>query len=170
MSHEVSQWLSEIKALKQQIVELERDRDAALESAASWRQLYATEAQQRRTEARLAQQQIKKLTSQLQQIQSLPQSKADDPGAVAAIVEEVEQLQNFEELKTKLMEAMVERDRLAIDLKSEQASHAQTRKTLTTAIGDTLDRLSRERMTRQESPASGVNGQWKSKQPPTTDN
>ncbi|MFE1744540.1 hypothetical protein [Coleofasciculus sp. H7-2] len=163
MTHEVAQWLAEIKTLKQQLAELERDRDAALESAANWRQLYTTEAQQRRTEAKLAQQQIEKLKSQLRQLQSSPQPTEDDPGAVEAIRAEVEQLENLEDLKAKLTEAMVERDRLAQALKSEQTNHAQTRRSLTTAIGDTLDRLSRERITRQPAANSGQSaprGQW----------
>ncbi len=164
MTHEVAQWLAEIKTLKQQIAELERDRDAALESAANWRQLYTTEAQQRRTEAKLAQQQIEKLKSQLRQLQSSPQpTTEEDPGAVEAIRAEVEQLENLEDLKAKLTEAMVERDRLAQALKSEQTNHAQTRRSLTTAIGDTLDRLSRERITRQPAAttsSSAPRGQW----------
>ncbi len=162
MAHEVAQWLAEIKTLKQQLAELERDRDAALESAANWRQLYNTEAQQRRTEAKLAQQQIEKLKSQLRQLQSSPQPTEDDPGAVEAIRAEVEQLENLEELKAKLTEAMVERDRLTQALKSEQTNHAQTRRSLTTAIGDTLDRLSRERITRQPAASgqSAPRGQW----------
>ncbi|MEW5858106.1 MAG: hypothetical protein AB1861_12090 [Cyanobacteriota bacterium] len=164
MAHEVAQWLAEIKTLKQQVAELERDRDTALESAANWRQLYTTEAQQRRTEAKLAQQQIEKLKSQLRQLQSSPQpTTEDDPGAVEMIRAEVEQLENLEDLKAKLTEAMVERDRLAQALKSEQTNHAQTRRSLTTAIGDTLDRLSRERITRQPAANSGQSpprGQW----------
>ncbi|WP_206757263.1 hypothetical protein [Coleofasciculus sp. FACHB-1120] len=163
MAHEVAQWLAEIKTLKQQVAELERDRDVALESAANWRQLYTTEAQQRRTEAKLAQQQIEKLASQLRQLQSSPQSTEDNPGAVEAVRAEVEQLENLEDLKAKLTEAMVERDRLTQALKSEQTNHAQTRRSLTTAIGDTLDRLSRERITRQPAANSGQSvprGQW----------
>lgn len=150
MSYEVTQWLAEIKALKQQLSELERERDAALEGEANWRQLYTTEAQQRRTEARLAQQNIETLKSQIRQIQSLPQSKPNDPVAVAAIKEEVAQIEDLEELKAKLAEALVERDSLAQALKTEQANHAQTRKSLTTAIGDTLDRLAKERENRPE--------------------
>jgi len=69
MSNDVRQWLAEIKELKQQLADSIRDRDAANESAANWRRLYNTEAQQRRTEARLAQQQIDALTLEVQQLQ-----------------------------------------------------------------------------------------------------
>lgn len=145
MSQEVSQWLAEIKALKQKIADLESDRDAAYASEANWRKMYTTEAQQRRTEARLAQQQIDTLKAQIQQLQSPPRTGPDDPGAVEAIKQEVAQVQSIVELKAKLTEVMVERDRLMEALKTEQANHAQTRKSLTTVIGDTIDKLARER-------------------------
>lgn len=156
MSQEVSQWLAEIKSLKQQLLELERERDAALESATNWRQLYTTEAQQRRTEAKLAQQNIEALKNQIREIQSLPQLKANNPVAVAAIQEEVAQMQNFEELKIKLAQALIERDSLAKALKAEQENHIHTRKSLTTVIGDTLDRLSKERENRQEESGESI--------------
>ncbi|MBW4574586.1 MAG: hypothetical protein KME08_04815 [Aphanothece sp. CMT-3BRIN-NPC111] len=150
MSYEVTDWLAQIRALKQQLAELQRDRHEANESAANWRQLYNTEAQQRRAEASLAQQQIEKLKAQIQQVQSLPPPQPDEPAAVEAIEQEVEQLQSTEELKAKLKEVLLERDRLRVVLKAEQAKHAQTRKTLTTAIADTIDKLARERATHQE--------------------
>ena len=51
MNNQVTQWLDQIKALKQQLADCIRDRDAAYESADNWRQLYTNEAQQRRTGA-----------------------------------------------------------------------------------------------------------------------
>ncbi|HEY9651708.1 MAG TPA: hypothetical protein V6C95_13660 [Coleofasciculaceae cyanobacterium] len=146
MSNDVTQWLGEIKALKQQLAELGRDRDAAYESAASWRQLYNTEAQQRRTESKLAQQQIESLKAQIQQLQDESvQLKSENPEAVSAIEQEVTQLETIEELRTKLKEALIERDRILDALKTEQANHAQTRKSLTAVIGDTIDQLAKER-------------------------
>ena len=64
MTQDIRQWLNEIKALQQQLTEVVRDREAALESAAQWRQLYNTEAQQRRAEAKLNQQTIAALQAQ----------------------------------------------------------------------------------------------------------
>jgi hypothetical protein len=142
MSQEVAQWLTEIKALKQQMAELQSDRDAAWESAASWRQLYNTEAQQRRTDAKLTQQEIAALKAEIQQLQSMPQV-LDDAVSVAP-AEEMEQLQ-IAELREKLLATLNERDRLVQALKTEQTNHAQTRKSLTTALGDAIDRLTRER-------------------------
>jgi len=155
MSNEVTQWLAQIKALKQQLADSVSDRDAAYESAANWRQLYTNEAQQRRTEARLAQEQIESLKAQIQQLQGdSSRLKADDPEAASAIEQEVAQLQTLEELKAKLKEVLAERDRLMDALKIEQANHAQTRKSLTAVIGDTIDQLTKERGNQQPSPES----------------
>lgn len=146
MSNEIAQWLAQIKELKQQLADCIGDREAAHESAANWRQLYNTEAQQRRTEARLAQQQIETLKVQVQQLQGeSPQGKSDAPEVASAIEQEVTKLRTVEELRTKLKEVMAERDRLMDALKTEQANHAQTRKSLTAVIGDTIDQLTKER-------------------------
>ncbi|MBD0362212.1 MAG: hypothetical protein ICV55_05455 [Coleofasciculus sp. C3-bin4] len=155
MSNDVTQWLAQIKALKQQLADSVSDRDAAYESAANWRQLYTNEAQQRRTEARLAQEQIESLKAQIQQLQGdSSRLKADDPEAASAIEQEVAQLQTLEELKAKLKEVLAERDRLMDALKIEQTNHAQTRKSLTAVIGDTIDQLTKERGNQQPSPES----------------
>jgi DNA repair exonuclease SbcCD ATPase subunit len=146
MSNDVTQWLAQIKALKQQLAETISDRDTAYESADNWRQLYNTEAQQRRTEARLTQQQVEALKAEIRQRQGeSSQLKADDPEAASAIEQELAKMQTVEELRTKLKDIMGERDRLLNALKTEQTNHAQTRKSLTTVIGDTIDQLSKER-------------------------
>lgn len=155
MSNDITQWLVEIKALKQQLADAISDREAAHESAANWRQLYTNEAQQRRTEAKLAQQQIKALNAQIHQLQEeKSRLKADDPDAASAIEQEVTQLQSVEELRAKLKEVMRERHSLVDALKLEQATHAQTRKSLTSVIGDTIDQLTKERGHQQSSPQS----------------
>ena len=132
MSNDLRQWLTQIKELKQQLADSIRDRDAADESAANWRQLYNTEAQQRRTETRLAQQQIENLKAQIWQLQGestkLP---SDTSEATSVIEEELTKLQTVEELRAKLKEVMLECDLLAEALKTEQTNHAQTRKSLT---------------------------------------
>ncbi|MEQ9354814.1 MAG: hypothetical protein RIG63_22155 [Coleofasciculus chthonoplastes F3-SA18-01] len=151
MSNDVRQWLAEIKELKQQLADSIRDRDAANESAANWRRLYNTEAQQRRTEARLAQQQLDALTLEVQQLQQeKAQLKAQDPDATSAIEQEVAKLQTLEQLQQKLIEVMMERDRLINALKIEQANHAQTRNSLTAVIGDTIDQLTKQRGTAEK--------------------
>jgi len=150
MSHEVTEWLAQIKTLKQQLAETQRDRDAANASAANWRHLYTTEAQQRRTETKLAEQQIERLKTQIRELQGSSRQGNDDAATVEAIQQEVEQMQNIEELQAKLKQVLLERDRLIETLKIEQANHAQTRKSLTTVIADTIDKIAKERPTSQE--------------------
>jgi vacuolar-type H+-ATPase subunit I/STV1 len=140
-----SQWLAEIKALKQQIAELQAEHDAGWQSAEKWRKLYNTEAEQRRTDAQMAQQTIASLKAQIQQIQGIEAAQLDDPTATTAIQQEVEQLESVEELKAKLIAVTKERDRLLQALKTEQDNHSQTRKSLTTALGDAIDGLTKER-------------------------
>jgi len=155
MSNDVTQWLAQIKALRQQLADSISVRDAAYESADNWRQLYTNEAQQRRTEARLAQEQVESLKAQLRKLQGdSSRLKADDPEAASVIEQEVAQLQTLEELQAKLKEVLVERDRLMDALKIEQANHAQTRKSLTAVIGDTIDQLAKERGNQQPTPES----------------
>ncbi|GAB1543578.1 hypothetical protein NUACC21_62530 [Scytonema sp. NUACC21] len=139
------QWLAEIKALKQQIAELQAERDAGWESAEKWRKLYNTEAEQRRSDAQMAKQTIESFKIQLQQIKGIQEELLDDPTATTAIQQEVEQIESVEELKTQLIAAIKERDRVIQALKTEQDNHAQTRKSLTTALGDAIDRLTRDK-------------------------
>lgn len=150
MSNDVTQWLTEIKQLKQQLADSISDRDSAYESAANWRQLYTNEAQQRRTETRLAQEQLESLKAQIDQLKGeSSQLNADDPEAESAINQELARLLTIEELRAKLKEVIIERDRLIDALKTEQANHAQTRKSLTAVIGDTIDQLNKERNNQQ---------------------
>ncbi len=146
MSNEITQWLAQIKELKQLLSEIQRDRNEAYESADNWRQLYNTEAQQRRTETKLAQQQAENLKIELRHLKGeTPVVQVDAAEAESAIEQELATLETSEELKIKLKEVMMERDRLIEALKTEQSNHAQTRKSLTAVIGDTIDQLTKER-------------------------
>lgn len=144
MTHDVTQWLAEIKDLKQKLAEAQYEREQAYTSAANWRRLYETEAQQRRTEASLVRQTIDALKSEIQQLKGNPLSGHQGPIDAAAVHAEVESLQTVADLKQKLLDVLAERDRLAQALKTEQANHTQTRKSLTTALGDAIDQLSKE--------------------------
>lgn len=146
MSNEITQWLAQIKELKQQLSEIQGDLAEAHASADNWRQLYNTEAQQRRTETRFAQQQVENLKSELRHLKGeTPVVPVDEAQAASAIEQELASLETSEELKEKLKEVMRERDRLIESLKTEQSNHAQTRKSLTAVIGDTIDQLTKER-------------------------
>lgn len=144
MSQDVRQWLTEIKLLQQQLAAIQQERDEAYASAANWRNLYETEARQRRTDIALAQQSIDSLKVEVQQIRELP-SAGEDADTLVFIQQEVNQMQGGEELRSALVRALVECDRISRSLKAEQTAHGQTRKALTTALGDTVDLLAKER-------------------------
>lgn len=140
---DVTQWLAEIQSLQQQLATAHQEREDAYASAANWRKLYETEAQQRRIEANLSRQTVELLKAEVQQLKGLPLTGSGNSAAWSEIQQAVEQLSNVADLKTKLTEVLVERDRLMQALKAEQAEHAQTRKSLTTALGDAVDMLSK---------------------------
>lgn len=143
MSHEVSQWIGEIQALREQVAEALRDRDTALETATKWSELYNTEAEQRRKEAKLSQEMIETLKAEIQQLKAGITLKTDDTLDIAAISQDIEQLQSVEELQRKLIEVSIEREQLTKALKAEQETHANTRQSLTTALSDMVDLLTK---------------------------
>lgn len=157
MTQDVRQWLAEIKTLQQKLTETQKERDEAYASAANWRNLYETEAKQRRTESRLAQQAIDSLKEELQSLQALPDVGAR-PEAKTAIQQEINQLQDIESLQSRLATALLECDQLAQSLRAEQAAHQQTRKSLTAALGDTVDRLTQARLSRSQEQEPGHPG------------
>lgn len=159
MVQDVRQWLDEIKRLQQQLTEMTRDRDEAGESAAQWRQLYNTEAEQRRNDAKLTQQSIGNLEAQIEQSQNFSPIVSEGGEAGIARQQEVEQLQTVGELKAKLVVVLEERDRafeqvkqLTQALKQEESRHAETSKNLTSALGDAVDLL-----TKAKTPAAARN-------------
>ncbi|MEA5581559.1 hypothetical protein VB620_09420 [Nodularia harveyana UHCC-0300] len=139
------QWLGEIQGLKEQIAEQKRDRDAAWETAQKWRKLYNTEAEQRRTDTNLAQQAIASLKAEIHKLKGLDPGILADQEASTVVEAEIQQIESLAELRSQLITIMKERDRLLQALKTEQENHAQTRKSLTTALGDAIDGLTRER-------------------------
>lgn len=156
MTQDVRQWLSEIKALQQQLAEAERERDAAYTSATNWRRLYETEAQQRRTETNLAQQAIADLQTEIQQLRGGIIFGDNASSSATEMTQALDQLQTPAELREKLGQILQEQSRLQGEverlvqaLQLEQANHAQTRKSLTTALGDTIDLLTKERAIKQ---------------------
>ena len=147
MSQDVIKWLNEIKSLQEKLAYMQEDRDAALATATQWRQLYNTEAEQRRNDQQQSRQAIAQLNQQLEDFQSSRQShqsvKAD------TIRQEIASIDDLAILKTKLSEALQECDRLASEvqvltekLQQEQLNHENTRHSLTMALGDAIDLLS----------------------------
>ncbi|HEY9625230.1 MAG TPA: hypothetical protein V6C78_33215 [Crinalium sp.] len=164
MTQDVRQWLAEIRTLQQKLTEAHQERDEAYTGAANWRKLYETEAQQRRTEANLSRRAIADLKAEIQELRSSIQpnpspTKDDQASQVSELRRQFAHL-NVSQLQEKLAETLLECDRLTQALKAEQEKHSQTRKALTTALGDTVDLLTRERATRTNhgEPAPLVNG------------
>ncbi|MBE9181668.1 hypothetical protein IQ268_24185 [Oculatella sp. LEGE 06141] len=150
MTNDVRQWLTEIKTLQQKLAEARQERDEAYASASNWRNLYETEAKQRRVEANLARQTIDALKATVQQLQAPLLDDDDSMNLSAAVQQDLAHVQTVEELKERLIKTVMECDRLTQALKIEQTNHAQTRQGLTTALGDTMDMLTHERNLRQQ--------------------
>jgi chromosome segregation ATPase len=146
MSEEIVQWLAEIRALREELAQCKNERDAAHKSSAHWQELYSTEAQQRRVEARLSRENISRLEAEIRQLKTtvFPAQLAT-PETLAALEAEVARLETVEQLRQKLVDAMQERDRAIAALKAEQEEHQHTRDNLTAVISDTVEQLSRVR-------------------------
>jgi hypothetical protein len=149
MSQDVAQWLAEIQALRQEIADIKQEREEAYASAANWRQRYETEAQQRRLEANLARQTIDSLKQELRQLQEKARSELDSAIDVSELQAEASRWQTVPELQTELVKALAECDRLTKALQQEQAAHVQTRKSLTTALGDAIAQFTKEQRDRE---------------------
>jgi hypothetical protein len=154
MIQEVKQWIDEIQILQKKLTEAAQEREEAFASAAKWRSLYETEAKQRRTEADLARQNTNALKVEIQQLQEPLMGFEDNSETFTKSstleIQAVKSRDSVVDLKAKLMEAWVERDRLIHALKAEQKNHTQTRQALTTALGDTIEHLTQERSAHQK--------------------
>lgn len=136
MSQNVSQWLAEIKSLQRQLAEAQAAREEAYTIAANWQQRYETEAQQRRMDASRTRQTIADLEQKIAYLKGMT-PQGEPTMASASLQEEVAQLASLD-LQERLLNTLVERDRLLQALADEQASHEETRRRLTTALGDAI--------------------------------
>lgn len=138
MTQEVTRWLTEIRTLQQQLEAARKERDQAFQSAANWRQLYDAEAKQRREEVELLRETEVTLRTELTTLRS------HHHDAIAAELEnhlDGSNLQTVEGLRKELIKALQTCDRLQKALDAEKREHAETRKTLTAALGETIDAL-----------------------------
>lgn len=142
MADHVAQWLNEVKTLQEQLQSVRDSEASAYASADNWRKRYEIEAEQRRNEAALMQHTIDALRAEIEQIKNRTQAQAELE-ARSSIKQSVMALQTVPELQAKLIDVWTQRDRFAQDLKTEQANHAQTRRNLTTALGDTVELLTK---------------------------
>jgi chromosome segregation ATPase len=129
MSQDLTQWIAEVRTLQRQLADTQKERDQAYNSAANWRRLYETEARQRREEAAEFQTSAESLQQQLSR------APGENLGQELAASDSLQGLQ-------QRLDSLVQRcQELTQRLQAEQAAHAQTRQTLTMALGDTFDAL-----------------------------
>ena len=143
MVNEVSQWLAEIQTLQQQLQVLGQERDQAYASAANWRRLYESESEQRRNDSERSQTRIRALANQLNMFQQAPVT-GEASSDLEQVLAEVNQVESVDELRSQLTDALTLCDQLSNTLKSEQFAHEETRQSLTTALGDTIDLLAKD--------------------------
>lgn len=150
MTQEITRWLTEIRTLQQQLAAARQERDQAYQSAANWRQLYDAEAKQRREEVEDLRATVATLRTELTTY------RAHREDAIAAALEEPTDetdIQTLEGLRAALIRALQSCDRLQKALDAEKADHAETRKNLTSALGEAIDALNTEAsLVRQPSP------------------
>ena len=147
-THLTQKWLTEIQSLTQQMKQFQHERDEAWESSQKWRQLYNTEAEQRRADAKMHQEAILAVKAEFQKFSGINSEAGADN--TIAIQQQIAQFSSIEELQNQLLQVVQERDCLLQALKLEQENHARTRKSLTTALGDAIDSLARLKAERKE--------------------
>ncbi|MGD1904779.1 MAG: hypothetical protein ACFB0C_02160 [Leptolyngbyaceae cyanobacterium] len=147
MSQEVSRWLAEVRTLQHQLASTQKERDQAYASATNWRQLYDAEAKQRRTDMEQLQLTIATLRTEVSTLQTQlaqePQSAAM-PEALTNAEGKTPDLNTVEGLRAHLADTLRQCDRLKQQLDEERSNHAQTRQSLTTALGEAIDTFKRE--------------------------
>ncbi|MEI6444065.1 MAG: hypothetical protein WCO29_13300 [Nostocales cyanobacterium ELA583] len=141
-------WLAEIQSLTQQMTQFQHERDEAWESSQKWRQLYNTEAEQRRADTKMHHEAIASVKAEVQKFSATNTETGTDKTTL--IQQQIAEFNSIEELQTQLLEVIQERDCLLQALKLEQENHAQTRKSLTTALGDAIDSLARLRADKKD--------------------
>lgn len=166
MTHDVTQWLNEIKTLQQQLAEVQQQRDDATESASQWRERYNMEGQQRRQEAQEFQKTVTQLKGEIERLKSYGLSQEQQEAIATNIETELTQLTTVPALKHRLEEVLLERDQLRIEvnrlvqaLEKEQEEHYQTRQSLTIALGDTVDLLTKAQGGKKLESQGGIAGE-----------
>ncbi|KPQ33773.1 MAG: RIM-binding protein of the cytomatrix active zone [Phormidesmis priestleyi Ana] len=142
MSQDVAQWLGEIQSLQRQVAELKSARDVAYASADNLRSLYETEARQRQRDLMNSQKTIARLQKDLEMLQA-PQDENSE--RLSAEIMSIQSDRSVERLQAELIAAKKQCEQLKSRLSAEQAEHAQTRESLTAALGDVVDLLAKER-------------------------
>jgi isocitrate dehydrogenase kinase/phosphatase len=134
-----------VEQLQQELANVRQERDQARWEVAQGRKRFETEAQQRRDEAVKAQQAISALRTELESPPLPLDAAMIDPEFLQTLQAEILAQTDVEALQSQLIATQVERQQLLQALKMEQADHAQTRHSLTNALGDAIEALSRYR-------------------------
>jgi hypothetical protein len=142
MTQNVAQWLAEIQSLQRQVAQLQQERDQAYASVDNWRNLYEAEAQQRRRDTAA---QAAKITHLQQALAEFETPQTGDSAQFSAEVSRIQGNQSVEQLQAQLIAAKKQCEQLKGLLQAEQSEHAQTRESLTAALGDAVDLLAKER-------------------------
>ncbi len=142
MSQDIAQWLAEIQSLQRKVVELQQECDRAYASADNLRKLYESEATQRQRDTVAAQRKIEQLQQQMVDFQS---SQNESGGQLTANIASIQSNRSVEQLQAQLVAATKQTEQLKTLLTEEQIEHAKTRESLTTALGDAVDLLAKER-------------------------
>lgn len=143
MSPNVSHWLAEIQSLQRQVADLQQEKEQAYASVDNWRRLYEAEAQQRRREAAAN---IRRVEQLQQALDEQPSSHTEESsvGLSTDGVEEIREGHSVRALRIELAKARAQCQQLQALLEAEQENHAQTRESLTTALGDAVDLLKKD--------------------------
>ncbi|MEM7771788.1 MAG: hypothetical protein AAF327_14920 [Cyanobacteria bacterium P01_A01_bin.37] len=136
MTQEITRWLTEIRTLQQQLEAVRQERDQAYQSAANWRQRYDAEAKQRRDEVEMLKATETTLRTELSTLRS---HRTDAITAELETQLDGNNLQSVEGLRAELIKALQTCDRLQQALNAEKHDHTETRKTLTSALGEAID-------------------------------
>lgn len=164
MSQNVAQWLAEIQSLQRQVGMLQQEREQAYNSVKSWRDLYEGEAKQRQRDAIAHSRKLTHLEQTIKSLQGtdtpdLDNSTIDPHGEVAqaamtqqltAEIAAIKNTQSTEQLQSQLIATKKQCAQLTRQLKVEKAEHEQTRESLTAALGDAVDLLAKERLSKDE--------------------
>ena len=138
-----SQWIQEIQALKQQVADLKRDRDAAYRASDKWQQHYTQETQQHRKNVEALQATIAELKQQLATGTTVDLGEGIElaiaPSASGAELDNLQSaIEQNQRLKIQLQQAIAA-------LEKERQDHEATRLNLTTALGDAIEVLGQGR-------------------------
>jgi chromosome segregation ATPase len=145
MNSDISYWLAEVQSLQQQLSQARQQRDEAHEDANNWRQRYETEASQRRMDTQIFRAEIQQLKETIAQFKEGTNLNSVE-GSLEVFPEAlIPAGADLNDLQQRIRSLWHDRDRCQQALQQERRAHEQTRQSLTLALGDAVDQLSKYR-------------------------